>query len=340
MTLPSEPPSSDGMSDRAPIDAPSVSRVLVVGGRGFVGSHIVRALLAHSVDVHVFGPAMADDLLADLSSRFVPIEGSVEDRSAVSAAIDASGAEAVVTAAAFSEGRDGLMRSSEGASDRALAVNVIGLRNVFEAAREAGLTRVVWTASTVVYGAADAYPAGRVDETAARAPMTFYGLTKVLGEDVGAYYRRRYGMQIVGLRLPLILGEGLWYAGAASALASVVAAARPGAHHEVSFHDEPMDLMHVADVGRAVLAVLGDPQPAHAVYNINGFTARMSEVIEAARALVPGYAVEHTVSPPAITFPLIDDRRFREETQFAPAYGLDEVVRSTLVSEEQCTKSD
>lgn len=313
--------------------------VLVVGGRGFVGSHIVRHLLARGVRVHVFGPPMADDLLADLAGRFGETVGSVEDRAAVLAAIRASEAGAVVTAAAYSAGRQGLMRSGDAEGDRALAVNVLGLRNVFEAAREAGLSRVVWTSSTVVYGPAENYR-GRVDEDETRAPITFYGLTKVLGEDVARYYRDRHAMAITGLRLPLVLGAGLWYAGAASAIADVVANARPGARYTAAFHDEPMDLMHVADVADAVLAALDPGRTLAAVYNINGFTARLSEIAACVEAMVPGYAIAHDKVPAALSFPLIDDARFRHDAAFRPCHGLEEVVRSMLrKTEAPCTKN-
>ncbi len=313
--------------------------VLVIGGRGFVGSAVVRRLLARGAEVHVFGPKMADDLLADLAGHFGESEGSVEDRAALADTIAASGAEAIVTTAAYSTGRNGLMRSGDAENDKALAVNVGGLRTVFEAAREAGIARVVWTSSTVVYGPADAYD-GRVDEDAARAPITFYGLTKVLGEDIARYYRDRHGMEITGLRLPLVLGEGLWYAGAASAIAAVASAARPGARHAARFHDEPMDLMHVADVAEAVIAALEPGRAPRAVYNINGFTARMADIAAAAERLVPGYRVDLAHEPAALTFPLIDDSRFRRDAAFAPARGLEAVVAAMLSpSETTCTKS-
>ena len=54
--------------------------VLVVGGRGFVGSHVVRALVATGARPQLFGPAMAEDRLADLAGAFDEHEGSLEAR--------------------------------------------------------------------------------------------------------------------------------------------------------------------------------------------------------------------------------------------------------------------
>lgn len=304
--------------------------VFVVGGRGFVGSHVTRALVEAGLRPHLFGPAMADDLLADVAGRFDESEGSLEDRAALAAALRRSGAKRIVSLAAHSAGRAGLMRSGEAEGDRALAVNVLGFRNLLEAAVASEIERLVWASSTVVYGPSDAYPDQPVNEDAAVAPLTFYGLTKVLAEDLARYYRDRHGLDVVGLRLPLVLGPGLWYEGAASTIAAICRGAAPGGRIEVAFHDEPMDLMHVADVADAMVAALAHAGPLEAVYNINGFPARLSEIIAAAEAAVPGYEVAQRVVEPQLRFPLIDDARFRRAVGHVPAYGLSAVVSAML----------
>ncbi len=304
--------------------------VLVIGGRGFVGSHIVRALLDAGLSVHLFGPRMKADLLADLVGRFEETDGSVEDLASIEAAIDASGAGAIVTTAAYASGNLGLMRGGDADAQKAMAINVEGLRLTFEAARVKGIARVVWAGSTVVYGHADGYDKARVDEDDARRPTTFYGLTKVLGEDIAQYYRDRYEMDIVGLRMSLLLGPGLWYQGAASAIAGVVRNAAPTTTHKVSFHAERIDLMHVADVARATLLSLRHPRPLAAVYNINGFTASLPDIIARVEAHVPSYRVDHEIVPSQMIFPLISDERFRQDVGFEPGYGLEEVVAELI----------
>ena len=320
---------------------PKRRTVLVVGGRGFVGSHVVRHLLRAGFRVHLFGPAMADDLLRDLPEAYAETCGTVEDRAALRAAIEHSGADAVVTTAAYSAGRTGLMKSGDADGDRAFSINVNGLRNVLEAARQTGLRRVVWTSSTVVYGPPEQYPGQRVNEGAERAPITFYGLTKVLGEDLVRYYRDRHAMGIVALRLPLVLGRGLWYAGAASAIADMIASARPGGRYQLAFHDEAMDLMHVGDVADAVAVALTTDRPLDGIYNINGFTARLSDFVRHLEARIPDLRIEHRLQPPAISFPLIDDTRFRRDGPYTPARGLSEVVEDMLLGKDApCTSSD
>ncbi|WP_157944534.1 NAD-dependent epimerase/dehydratase family protein [Mangrovicella endophytica] len=285
--------------------------VLVIGGRGFVGAEIARVLLDAGLSVHLFGPPMEGDRLAGLEGRFTETIGSVEDLAAIEAALEASGAGAVVTTAAFSAGNTGLMRGGDADAGRAMAINVEGMRLTFEAARRHGIARVVWAGSTVVYGSADLYGSKPVSETDQRRPTTFYGLTKVLGEDIAQYYRDRYGMDVVGLRMSLLLGPGLWYQGAASAIAGVIRNAAAGRTHKVAFGNQRIDLMHVADVARATLLALQHPRRLDATYNINGFTASMDDIIERVTAAVPGYVVEREHIASELTFPLISDARFR-----------------------------
>lgn len=284
---------------------------------------------------------MDDDLLADLRGEVDETEGSVEDRSAILEVLAARRFDAIVTTAAHSVGRQGLMKSGDAESDRAMAVNVLGLRNVFDAALHAGVQRVVWMDSTVVYGPRNLYGEARVNEDDERRPVTFYGLTKVLGEDIAQYYRDRHDMEIVGLRLPLVLGPGLWYAGAAGLIVGMIEAASSKTGFDLDFHDEPIDLMHVEDVADAVVAALDPGRKPGAVYNINGFTARISDFIRELAIRRPSFCVTHRITPPAIAFPLVDDSRFRRETGFRPTRGISEIIDDMLATKDApCTKAD
>jgi len=276
--------------------------ILVVGGRGFVGSHVTRALLAANYHPHLLGPAMDSDLLADVAGAISETTGSIEDPALVRDVLARTKPASVVSCAAFGAGRGGLMRAGERDADRAFAVNVDGFRHLLEAAAAAGVRRIVWTSSTVVYGPASDYAAAHVDEAAAKRPRTVYGLTKHLAEEVAAFAARRHGIEVVGLRLPLVLGPGLWYDGAAAALMSLLRAARGSGGHHIAFHNNPIDLMHVRDVAAACLTALTHATPLSEVYNINGFTSSVGDIVSQLATRRPDLHATHTIAPTAISF--------------------------------------
>jgi UDP-glucose 4-epimerase len=303
--------------------------VLIIGVTGFVGSHVARAFLDAGWTVHGFGPAVAAERAPKVDRRVHLHEGSILDAADVARAFTASGASLVLSFAAYSAGQTGLMRSGEADADRALAVNVVGFQRTLEAAREAGMRRVLWSGSTVVYGPPELYESARVDECAACRPRTFYGLTKVMAEDVARFYRDRHGLAVTGLRLPLVIGPGLWYEGAAAELTRLFREAAPGASAVIAGPERALDLMYAKDVAAAFLAAAEAPA-LDPVYNINGFTASFGAFIAAVRQRVPGYSVEFARRDPPFEFPLVSSSAFTEAARFTPKFGLDETTDDFL----------
>lgn len=302
--------------------------VLVAGGAGFVGRGVVGVLLQQGFRVRVLDP---DPSRAPAGAE--AIAGSVEDSPLLADLLRRDPPDAVANFAAFGFGTEGLARGADQDPERAIAVNVLGFRRLLEAAREAGVARVIWTSSSVVYGPATS--TARVDEEAPRRPPGLYALTKTLAEEVAAFMHRRHGMAIVGLRIPLMLGPGLWYDGAASWVKRLVAAAAPAAAPEITVPGGAFDAMHVADLGRLVAALLQGPAPAAPVYNVAGFTTDAASIAAALAELVPGFRPQLRAEPPSVAFPLMDEGRLRRDVDFTIAHDLRAVLQDMLAEQRR-----
>jgi UDP-glucuronate 4-epimerase len=183
-----------------------VSRVLVTGAAGFIGSHVAESLVARGDDVvgldnfDAFYPrALKEANLAALRSspRFRLVEGDIRDGALVAGLLD--GQTAVVHLAA----RAGVRPSLD---DPALyaSVNVEGTAVLLEAVRRAGARRFVFGSSSSVYG--DSAPVPFAEDWPALEPISPYAATKRAGELLCATFAQLYALRAIALRLFTVYG--------------------------------------------------------------------------------------------------------------------------------------
>jgi nucleoside-diphosphate-sugar epimerase len=178
-------------------------RVFVVtGGAGFIGSHLVERLLGHP-DAHVrilddfsTGRMVNLPFAAAAGARLEIVRGDIRDLATVEGV--AAGAAVIFHQAAMRS----VPRSVAdplGANDH----NVNGTLNVLEAARRAGVPRVVYASSSSVYGDRPELPK-REDQPP--APISPYAVSKAAGEQYAAVWHQLYGVETVGLRYFNVFG--------------------------------------------------------------------------------------------------------------------------------------
>ena len=177
------------------VDAP----VLVTGGAGFIGSHLVDALLERGYAVRVL-----DDLSTGKGSnlpldnpRVELIEGDVADAALVARA--AIGCQAVAHLAAVAS-----VQASVDDPVRTHQSNFVGTLNVCEAMRQAGIKRVLFASSAAVYG--NNGEGESILEDTPKAPLTPYAADKLSSEYYLDFYRRQHGLEPVVFRFFNIFG--------------------------------------------------------------------------------------------------------------------------------------
>jgi UDP-glucose 4-epimerase len=170
-------------------------RALVTGGAGFIGSHLVDALVARGDDVVVLDN-LATGRLGNVAPAATFVEADVNDAAALARAV--AGCQVVYHQAALGSVARSL--ADPLASDRA---NVAGTLAVLEAARVAGARRVVVASSSSVYGGAARMP---TPESAPPVPRSPYAVTKLAGEHYARVFWELHGLEAVCLRYFNVFG--------------------------------------------------------------------------------------------------------------------------------------
>jgi nucleoside-diphosphate-sugar epimerase len=167
-------------------------RTLVTGGAGFIGSHIVEELLRSGDSVRVLDDFSSGTRknLASFQGPLEVLEADLRDAAAVQAAVQ--GMERVFHLAAFVS-----VPQSMADPQTCFAVNVGGTVTLLEAARRAGVRKVVLSSSTAVYGNTDVFP---TTESAPLRPLSPYALSKQVNELYARLYTQTLGLPVTALR--------------------------------------------------------------------------------------------------------------------------------------------
>ena len=262
-------------------------KVLVTGGAGYIGSVITAGLLAAGHTVTVY-----DDLSrghrAAVAAAAQLVVADIRDTERLTEALTAGGCEAIVHMAALAE-----VAESVAFPQRYHDVNVGGTRSVLEAARSAGVARLVFSSTAAVYGAPETLP---IDEDSPLAPANPYGETKLAAERLLFEAAAASGGRLatVALRYFNAAGadgpRGEDHAPESHLVPLALKAARDGTALKIFGDDYPTpdgtcvrDYVHVRDLADAHIAALeGLPQTAGA-FNLG--TGSGSSVLEVLRAV-------------------------------------------------------
>ena len=241
------------------------SKIVVIGGAGFIGSFVVQELLKHPVAEVVvydnFTRGKKDYLSASLNDPRCSIfmhGGDIRDVDILDAAL--KGKDYVICLAAM------WLLHCKDYPRTAFEVNIAGTFNVLEACVKNNIKKLIWSSSASVYGDAVEIP---MTESHPYNNKNFYGATKIAGEAMCTAYNDRYGLQVIGLRYMNVYGP---HQDQTAAYTGVI----PIMLNKIDANEQPVingdgsqayDFIYVEDVARANVCALTSQTP-FGFYNV------------------------------------------------------------------------
>lgn len=301
-------------------------KILITGAGGQIGSDLVTALAAEghelvATDIHLpsaEGRGGVDWHVLDIRSREQVLDTLATHRP-----------DAVFHLAA--------VLSARGEKDPPLTyeVNQSGTYHMLEACRRTGVRQLMFPSTIAVYGP------GLPDPTPDDVPLhptTMYGVTKVSGELLCNYYRRRYGLDVRGLRYPGLISASLPGGGTSDyALFMYVDGVRRGAYQAFCRQETRIPLMYMPDGVRALIELFRAPRQAlgRCVYNVAAFSPTAAEIAASITRVLGDVSITFEPDPvrQAIldSWPCaLDDGCARQDWGWEPEYDLERMTADLI----------
>lgn len=303
--------------------------ILITGGTGFIGVGLAQKLVERGEEVILFDIAPQTERVADLKDKVKIVRGDLKVWPEVMNVVKENNVEDIFHLGAM------LSVPSEGNPWGSFQTNVAGMMYVLEAARLFGVKRFIFPSSIASYGLGT----GEVitDETLQR-PITMYGVSKVYGELLGRFYRRKFDLDFRCLRYCGVIGPGVKTPGIAQYNAWMIENAILGKPFECFVtEDTAVPVTYFKDAIHATLMLYDAPreQIKTVSYNISEVSpAPTAKELELTiKKFIPEAKVTYKPDPMVMEFyrnqsmKVIDDTRAREEWGWKPLYkDLEEIV--------------
>jgi nucleoside-diphosphate-sugar epimerase len=301
---------------------------LVTGGAGFIGSHISAALSASGARVRVIDDLSTGHLenLEEIGGDVDFVQGSLNDDDALRRAL--KGVELVFHEAAIPS----VPRSVENPRETHRAC-VEATFSLLLAARDAGVRRIVYAASSSAYGD---QPVSPKVETMSPDPLSPYAAAKLFGEYYCKVFTRAYGLETVALRYFNIFGPRQDPSSQYSGVISRFIAALAGDGQPVIYGDgeQTRDFTYVANAVEANLLAAESTKAVGQVINVaNGRQTSLNELLSALKKVTGRDAAEVEYRDERVgdvRHSLADITRARHLLGYEPRVGLEEGLQKTL----------
>jgi threonine 3-dehydrogenase len=316
------------------------SPILVTGATGFIGSHLVRQLLRRGEKVIASNNSGSTRNLDDLHGQVEITRANIGCFTDVLRLVETYKPRIIYHIGAM------LAPACDGNPEAGIQANAMGTYYILEAARLFGVRQVIFASSLSVFSGAFSTEEVIHDFSVTR-PDFIYGAAKLFSENLGLFYKRQYGLDYRGIRLPNVIGPGALTHGYLEYFNKTIEeSARGNAYIAYVGPQTRIPVIHIQDAARAFIelasAPLTDIQTVN--YIILGPTplpthANLTDIV---RAKIPGARIDYRINEPvqklidSITAKPYQDSLARKEWGWKYRYGLPEMVDSFLKEKSSC----
>lgn len=312
----------------------SQQKILVIGANGQIGSELVEALAAQHGAQNVIASDVSPTNLYN-AARYTTL--NVLDKQALSELITSEGVTQVYQLAAM------LSATGEAAPLKAWTLNMDGLLNILEVARERGAIgkplKVFWPSSIAAFGPNT--PAAGTPQLTVMDPTTIYGISKLAGERLCEYYFLKYGVDVRSIRYPGIISFKSPPGGGTTDYAiAIFHSALRGERYECFLGPHTtLPMIYMPDAIRATIELMDAPPELVKVrssYNVAGVSFNPEQLAAAITRKLPDFKIAYVPdSRQAIadSWPQsLDDSAATADWGWKARIGVDEMVDSMLVN--------
>ncbi len=306
-----------------------MSRILVIGAAGQIGTELIEQLsIQYGKDRIVGADLNPPDALPDIRD-YVKLD--VLDKEALAQLVDQHEIKIIYNLAAV------LSATAERIPEKAWNINMGGLFNVLELAREKELERIFWPSSIAVFG--NSTPKADTPQQTITEPSTVYGISKLAGERWCEYYHEKYGVDVRSIRYPgLISYKALPGGGTTDYAVEIYYKALEEKPFQCFLNpDTRLPMMFMPDAVRATIELMQAPPEnikVRSSYNLAAFSISPADAAESIRKHLPDFEI--TYEPDyreqiAGTWPhSIDDSKAREDWNWQHEYDVDSMTEVML----------
>ena len=306
-----------------------MSKILVIGANGQLGSELVTAL----ADKYGANNVLATDIVKPKNQSF-PFELlDVMNADRLKSIVSDHNISEIYHLAAF------LSAKAEQNVQMAWDLNMQGLLNVLNIAKENTAIRVYWPSSIGVFGPST--PKQNTPQNSYSDPNTVYGISKLAGERWCQYYHEKYGVDVRSLRYPGLIGyKSLPGGGTTDYAVEIFYKAIQGEHYECFLKENAfLPMMYMEDAVNATINIMAAPAEKIKIrssYNLAGMSFSPKEIYEKIKAYYPDFTISYEPDFREIiaeSWPQsIDDSPAREDWGWQHQYDLDNLVEVMITN--------